>query len=529
MEATDTVPAPALPYDVVEDILRRLPARSLAASQCVCKAWRDIVNDLRLLLRLRPLLPHSVRGLFVNYLDHSRPHFLARPVPAPPADGDGGPRVNGKFSFIPRENSYVWHNILDHCNGLVLDRGDDAMYVCNPTTRQWARLPPHPNQHWHRHLQHRTFLVFDPAISLPPTQWQVLVAPLEPHKEKAAKDMEPEERMMEWPPAMWRWSVLSSTAMEWEEKVFVRHGEAAGTVGDLLMHDLDDKYVPRWRNGAYCHGALYVHCRGEFISRLSLSTTKYQVIKSPIDLAESQVDEGAWLMSYIGRSRNRVCFAALDSRQLRVWILNESDDKTEWLLMHCSVVNLRCENTRGDGPWTFDAYDKYGCDIQSEDDEEVSQEDSETEDDEIVSSQKDREIEDDGDVLQEDSKTGDDEEISQQDRDTSETEDDEEVSHEDSETEDDEAVSEEDNRDWNSDDDSITDIEEEDNCYFQSNADFLGFHPYREVIFLRSPGNSAVAYHLNSKKAQYLGDLHLGGYSRGLFDSFVYTPCLIGV
>ncbi|KAK8448147.1 hypothetical protein SEVIR_8G233850v4 [Setaria viridis] len=42
---------------------------------------------------------------------------------------------------------------------------------------------------------------------------------------------------MEWPPATWRWSALSSTAMEWEEKVFVRecciplwHAQAAAPV-----------------------------------------------------------------------------------------------------------------------------------------------------------------------------------------------------------------------------------------------------------------------------------------------------------
>jgi hypothetical protein len=50
--ATDTVAAPALPDDVLEDILCRLPARSLAGSQCVCKAWRDVVGERRLLLRL---------------------------------------------------------------------------------------------------------------------------------------------------------------------------------------------------------------------------------------------------------------------------------------------------------------------------------------------------------------------------------------------------------------------------------------------------------------------------------------------
>nr|TKW02251.1 hypothetical protein SEVIR_8G234000v2 [Setaria viridis] len=96
----------------------------------------------------------------------------------------------------------------------------------------------------------------------------------------------------------------------------------------------------------------------------------------------------------------------------------------------------------------------------------------------------------------------------------------------DSETEDDE-VSQEDNRDWNSDgDDNIIDTADENDC-FRTSVSFLGFHPYKEVIFLRDVGNSAVAYHLNSTKVHYLGELNPGCYNHGLFDSFVYTPCLM--
>jgi len=64
--------AMALPNDLLADVLGRLPARSLAASQRVCKAWRDLVDEWWLLLRLRCLLPHSLRGLFINYQNYQR-------------------------------------------------------------------------------------------------------------------------------------------------------------------------------------------------------------------------------------------------------------------------------------------------------------------------------------------------------------------------------------------------------------------------------------------------------------------------
>ena len=75
--------AMALPNDLLADVLGRLPARSLAASRRVCKAWRDLVDEQRLLLRLGRLLPHSLRGLFINYQDYKRPHFFARPRRGP--------------------------------------------------------------------------------------------------------------------------------------------------------------------------------------------------------------------------------------------------------------------------------------------------------------------------------------------------------------------------------------------------------------------------------------------------------------
>ncbi|OEL38438.1 hypothetical protein BAE44_0000543 [Dichanthelium oligosanthes] len=490
---TDTVPAAALPDDVLEDILGRLPARSLAASRLVCKAWRGLVDERRLLLP--HLLPHSVRGLFVNYIDHHRPHFFARPMP--PADG--GPLIDGEFSFIVREKPYRWYNVLDHCNGLVLHSGDhfgdNVMYLCNPTTRRWARLPPLSD---HRHWKRRAFVVFDPAVS---PRWEVLLAPLEPHTEKSKEEIQPEERTMEWPPARWAWHVLSSTTMRWEEKVFVRKGGPAGTVSDLLLHSLPDSgNHARWRYSAYCQGQLYMHCRGEYVSRLSSSTNKYQVIKSPIDLAECH--EGA--QSFIGRSKNGVYFAAVDAEaQLRVWVLNESGhNKMEWLLKHRSVVNPDYEQMRLDGPWTIDAYNNnYG----KSEDEEASHEDNDSETEEEEASQDDNDSETEG------------EEVSQDDSD-SETEDDEEPRK--------------DSMEWNSDEDDIIGLAKNNTYCSGMCVIILGFHPYKEVLYLTVMGlwgSRIIACHLNSTKVQYLGNLNPGCYNRCLYEAFVYTPCLIGL
>lgn len=75
-------------------------------------------------------------------------------------------------------------------------------------------------------------------------------------------------RLTPWPPARWAWQELTPrTGRRWEEKVFVRDGEAAGTLGDLMLRG--DSYIfhPPWRYAAYWQGALYIQCRGEYISR----------------------------------------------------------------------------------------------------------------------------------------------------------------------------------------------------------------------------------------------------------------------
>jgi len=106
------------------------PTTCSPTSSAVSRAWRDLVDERRLLLRLRCLLPHSLRGLFINYQNYKRPHFFARPAPA--GAGDGGPPIDSKFDYIARarEERNSCYEVMDHCNGLVLywDSDEEALY-----------------------------------------------------------------------------------------------------------------------------------------------------------------------------------------------------------------------------------------------------------------------------------------------------------------------------------------------------------------------------------------------------------------
>jgi hypothetical protein len=84
------------------------------------------------------------------------------------------------------------------------------------------------------------------------------------------------------------------------------------------------------------------------------------------------------------------------------------------------------------------------------------------------------------------------------------------------------------NLDWDSDDDNVMSFEEacEGICIY---VGFLGFHPYKEIVFLglASAGGVIVAYHLNNSKFQYLGRLQ-PDHSLSIHESFPYTPCTTG-
>ncbi|WVZ88320.1 hypothetical protein U9M48_034855 [Paspalum notatum var. saurae] len=137
--ATTTVALAALPNDAVADILHSLPMQSLAVTRCVYKAWRDIVDDRAL---LHPYLcSRSVRGVFINYIDHYRSHHFARPTSSSTV-----PLVDGMLNFL-RSNSWrEWRDlwmVLDHCNGLLLCdiEWGSKLCVCNPARRRWTVFP----------------------------------------------------------------------------------------------------------------------------------------------------------------------------------------------------------------------------------------------------------------------------------------------------------------------------------------------------------------------------------------------------
>jgi hypothetical protein len=70
--------------------------------------------------------------------------------------------------------------------------------------------------------------------------------------------VDPSMEECEWPPSVCKMHVFSSDSGCWEEKDFLREGDAAGTVAEMKYSDL---------KAIYFRGALYVHCGGNFLMR----------------------------------------------------------------------------------------------------------------------------------------------------------------------------------------------------------------------------------------------------------------------
>nr|OEL30003.1 hypothetical protein BAE44_0008984 [Dichanthelium oligosanthes] len=70
---------------------------------------------------------------------------------------------------------------------------------------------------------------------------------------------------------------------------------------------------------------------------------------------------------------------------------------------------------------------------------------------------------------------------------------------------------------WNSDDDNVLSNEDKVGEYGRRYMSVLGFHPYKEVVFLSESSKRVMAYHLNGSKVEYLGNLNPAEYDGTLY------------
>ncbi|GJN38373.1 hypothetical protein PR202_gb27409 [Eleusine coracana subsp. coracana] len=409
--AAEAIGIAALPEDVLAGVLGVLSPRSLAVGRCVCKAWRGIVDAGSLLPHL---LPRSVYGIFINYIDHHRGHLFSRPC-------SKFTRIDGLLSFMLDDPGDDYCTVLDHCNGLLLCETDTGLCVCNPAMQRWTQLPRHTVA-WPR----SAYIAFDPTLS---SHYEVfLIRDLEEPKPADPVFLNAEEQ-----------ALYATFGLEW----LFSPPETEGASIQYASCRLMEEWPPlSWTL------VVFSSRTGQWEHRFSLSNHTYQVIKTPA--------EG----DYLGRSMNEVLFGEARKDHLRIWTLIESSGQPEWLL-------------------------KYQCHLQPHTYHVSTKTWKVEEGYQGMSS--------DGEVT-----------------DTLQTE--------------------KGSFHWDSDNDETYQVKarQGDNSLM---FDILGFHRYKEVIFL-AEGFDVMAYHLSSSKFHYVGYARPKSYylahTNGIYEAFVYTPCLIG-
>ncbi|TVU02715.1 hypothetical protein EJB05_51785 [Eragrostis curvula] len=359
---------------------------------------------------------------------------------------------------------------MDHCNGLLLMED----YVLNPATGRSAPLPSRPQlpRMGTKYFYHDQYLIFDPTVSL---HHEVLVIPRINYHSKEPyygfnEELDPTIEESEWPPLSCNLLVFSSRTGQWEDRLFCRKGKPMGTVTDMRSASL----LEEKRCTVYWQADVYVHCEADFVLRICLSRGKYEVIKPPIDITVSK-GSGHY---YLGKSEHGVYFALVlnnssdRSSRLWVWILKDVCCQLEWVLKH--QTNLKHVLAR----------QKFG---QKRDGPWIFQ---------------------DFNYFR--------------------------YNHEDDNEEEEEEEIEDMKFEWDSENDDVLETEDARVDEYKKYIVFLGFHPYKEVVFISEGITRGLAYHLNSSKVQDLGNMipinyfQQSGHHGFIRKSFVYTPCWIG-
>jgi hypothetical protein len=227
------------------------------------------------------LLPLQLDGFFCNpnHLQ-DRPSFFAPPSTMR--------RITTCLDDIYDTLSYDtlgYMSIEDHCNGLLL-LGQHM--VVNPATRQWATLPAYPSSSSSSFSRvddqlllrvDNQLIVYDPMVS--PQHYEVFLIPMLHainHGEDDDDDDETQHLSADysadqyWPPSPYTTHVFSSRKWRWEERSFVRQGDPAGTIADMMWRDAGGSLDGQ---GVYFQGALYVRCRNDSVIRYLYSPLLY--------------------------------------------------------------------------------------------------------------------------------------------------------------------------------------------------------------------------------------------------------------
>ena len=134
--------------EIMENILLRLPVKSLLRSKCVCKEWFNIISRPQFAKsHLRHPQTQARIGLcIIDYGDNTDDKVVGYLHSTTEYDDNGELLDPHRFDDIEETLNLNSPKILDSCDGLFCFVGGyHKIVLWNPSTRQHNQLPPNPN------------------------------------------------------------------------------------------------------------------------------------------------------------------------------------------------------------------------------------------------------------------------------------------------------------------------------------------------------------------------------------------------
>ncbi|CAI9117831.1 OLC1v1019316C1 [Oldenlandia corymbosa var. corymbosa] len=144
--SSDPLPIPNLPEELIQEILLRLPAKSMGKFKCVSKSWLSLISSkefikthLAIASRRDDYEHHSL--IFSVYPQHFNDYFRSCLVnfhAESPETETACAKVSEIRSLV--KNKSIWP--IGSCDGLICLRNMyNDLFLCNPCTKQITKLP----------------------------------------------------------------------------------------------------------------------------------------------------------------------------------------------------------------------------------------------------------------------------------------------------------------------------------------------------------------------------------------------------
>lgn len=134
---SETAMVATLPYEIIEEILSRLPVKSLGRLRCVSKLWRSLISDPHFIkMHLKQRLRHKV---FMSFISRRKIQFFDYEALLNGDDDENSAVKN--LQFPVEMGSIRSVKLLGSCNGLLcLGLGERNVIVWNPCVGEYKKV-----------------------------------------------------------------------------------------------------------------------------------------------------------------------------------------------------------------------------------------------------------------------------------------------------------------------------------------------------------------------------------------------------